>query len=161
MMKFSFSYDKKKVIQGLRYHFISRKEIRVLIVLVNIFAILAAILLAFKKITPQPFLLSSLLWFCLMLAFWYVLPYTIYKRAATFKENFTISIHERFVRLENVRGYVDWNWSDFTTFVESPNFFHLYLSSKAFFLIPKDGMTDEFTSDLRQILKARIERKTL
>lgn len=160
-MKFSFSYDKKKVIQGLRYHFISRREIRVLIVLVNIFAILAAVLLAFKKITPQPFLLSSLLWFCLMLAFWYILPYTIYRRAATFKESFTISFFERYIRLESARGYVDWNWSDFINFIESPNFFHLYLSSKAFFLIPKEGMTEEFVYDLRQILKARIEKKVL
>lgn len=160
-MKFSFSYDKKKVIQGLRYHFISRREIRVLIVLVNIFAIIAAVLLAFKKITPQPFLLSSLLWFCLMIAFWYILPYTIYRRAATFKEKFTITFYERYIRLENARDYVDWNWSDFTTYIESPNFFHLYLSSKAFFLIPKDGMTEEFINDLRQILKARIAKKTL
>ncbi len=158
LMKFSFTYDKKKVIQGLRYHFISRNEIRILIVLVNIFAIMAAVLLAFKKISPQPFLLSSLLWFFLMIAFWYILPYTIYKRAATFKESFTIIFFERYIRLENARGYVDWNWSDFSHFLESPNFFHLYLSSKAFFLIPKDGMTPEYVADVRRILTSKIGR---
>jgi hypothetical protein len=38
-MKVSFTYDKKQVLQALRYHFLSRKEIRLMIILVNVFAL--------------------------------------------------------------------------------------------------------------------------
>ena len=37
-----FDYDKGKVIQALRYHFITRREIKVMMILVNVFAILSA-----------------------------------------------------------------------------------------------------------------------
>src|SRR5579885_819477 len=100
-MQFSFSYDKAKVLQGLRYHFMTRPEIRILIILVNIFAILSAVLFYTKKIRPEPFLLSSVLWLFLMVSFWYLLPYTIYRRSVTFKESFTIFFFERQVRLKN------------------------------------------------------------
>ena len=32
-----FIYNKGKVIQALRYHFITRKEIKIMIILVNVF----------------------------------------------------------------------------------------------------------------------------
>ena len=158
-MQFSFSYDKAKVIQGLRYHFITRPEIRVLIILVNIFAILSAVLFYTKKIRPEPFLLSSVLWLFLMLSFWYFLPYTIYRRSVTFKDDFTIFFFERQVRLKNSRGFVDWNWSDFTNFFESPNFFHLYFSSKSFFLLPKEGLDTETIHSIRTLLGNHISKK--
>ena len=158
-MQFSFSYDKAKVLQGLRYHFITRREIRVLIILVNVFAILSAVLFYTKKIRPEPFLLSSVLWLFLMVSFWYFLPYTIYRRSATFKDNFTIFFFERQVRLKNTRGYVDWNWTDFNNFFESPNFFHLYFSSRTFFLLPKEGLDAETIQALRILLNSRIKKK--
>jgi hypothetical protein len=157
-MKHSFSYDKKKVIQGLRFHFISRPEIRILIILVNVFAIISAIFFYLKKISPEPFLLSSAMWILLMLTFWYFLPLSVYKRAVTFTESFTISFFDHYVRLDSSRGHVDWNWGQITTFFESPNFFHLYFSTKSFFLIPKEGMSAEFAHDLRGIFKRKIEK---
>ena len=51
-MTISFSYDKKQVIQALRYHFLTRPEIRILLILVNVFAIGSAVLLYFKIIQP-------------------------------------------------------------------------------------------------------------
>lgn len=158
-MQFSFSYDKKKVIQGLRYHFITRQEIRVLIILVNVFAILSAALFYFKKIRPEPFLLSSVLWLFLMISFWYLLPYTIYRRSVTFKESFTIFFFERQVRLKNARGFVDWNWNDFQLFFESPNFFHLYFSTRSFFLLPKENLDEETIRSLRTLLGHHIKKK--
>lgn len=158
-MRHSFSYDKKKVIQGLRYHFISRAEIRILIILVNVFAIVSAVLFYLKKISAEPFLLSSVMWFLLMFTFWYALPLSIYKRAVTFKESFTIIFYDKHVRLESSRGFVDWNWNQFTSFFESPNFFHLYFSTKSFFLVPKENMTPEFAHDLRGIFNRKIEKK--
>jgi len=155
-MQFNFSYDKRKVIQGLRYHFMSRPEIRIMVILVNVFAIVAAVLFYSKRIRPEPFLLGSCIWLFMMLSFWYLLPSTIYKRNATFKDRFTIFFLEDKVRLESGQGYVDWNWQNFSGFFESPHFFHLYFSTKLFFLVPKDNMGTEFTHELRGILNKRI-----
>lgn len=79
-MQFGFNYNKKKTIQALRFHFISRKEIRLLVIVVNVFAIVSAILFYSKKIRPEYFLLGSILWLAIMIASWYILPYTVYKK---------------------------------------------------------------------------------
>jgi len=155
-MQHSFSYNKKKVIQALRYHFVQRNEIRVLIVLVNVFAIISAILFYTKKIRPEPFLLGSFIWLMLMATFWYFLPHSIYKKAATFQDSFIIDFREDEIRLENERGYTNWQWKAFSRFFESPHFFHLYFDSKSFFLVPKDGMSDEFTHELRGMFNRKI-----
>lgn len=155
-MQHSFSYEKKKVIQALRYHFVQRNEVRILIVLVNVFAILSAVLFALKKIRPEPFLLGSFIWLMLMATFWYILPVSIYKKAATFRDSFIIDFRDDEVRLENERGYVQWPWTRFQRFFESPHFFHLYFDPKSFFLVPKEGMSDAFTHELRGMLKRKI-----
>lgn len=159
-MEFGFSYEKKKVIQALRYHFISRQEIKILMILVNIFAITSAALFYFKKIRPEPFLLGSIIWLLLMVSVWYILPYTIYKKAATFQDAFKIHFGENGVHLQNPRGYVDWQWNRFSKWMETPHFFHLYFDQKSFFLVPKDEMTDDMRHELRGMLNQRIgERK--
>lgn len=158
-MQVSFTYEKKKVIQALRYHFVQKPEIRVLMVLVNVFAIAAAVLFYMKKIRPEPFLLGSFIWIMLMASFWYFLPNNIYKKAATFKDSFIMDFNESAVRLENERGYVDWNWNKFSRYFESPHFFHLYFDSKSFFLVPKENMGDEFRHELRGLLRTKIGDK--
>ncbi len=155
-MQLSFSYQKKKVIQALRYHFVQRSEIRILIILVNVFAILSAVLFYTKKIRPEPFLLGSFIWIMLMASFWYILPHTIYKRAATFQDSFIINFTDRAVLLENERGSIDWAWGKFNRYFESPHFFHLYFDSKSFFLVPKDDMAEEFKHELRALLNSKI-----
>jgi len=158
-MQHSFSYEKKKVIQALRYHFVQRPEVRVLIVLVNVFAIISAVLFYMQKIRPEPFLLGSLIWLLLMATFWYFLPNSIYKKAATFQDSFIIHFDEEQVVLESERGSVEWPWNKFTRFFESPHFFHLYFDSKSFFLVPKEGMADEFRHELRAVLNSKIGGK--
>jgi hypothetical protein len=158
-MQHSFSYEKKKVIQALRYHFVQRPEVRVLIVMVNVFAILSAVLFYMKKIRPEPFLLGSIIWLLLMAAFWYILPNSIYKKSATFRDSFIISFLPDEIQLENQRGAVQWPWNKFTRFFESPHFFHLYFDSKSFFLVPKEGMGDEFRHELRGMLNSKIGGK--
>ncbi|WP_204277155.1 hypothetical protein, partial [Klebsiella aerogenes] len=59
-----------------------------LVILVNVFAIVSAILFYAKKIRPEPFLLGSVIWLVLMASFWYFLPNSIYKRSSTFRESF-------------------------------------------------------------------------
>lgn len=155
-MEHQFSYDKRKVIQALRYHFISRPEIKIMMILVNVFAIAAAILFYSKKIRPEPFLLGTTIWLLMMLAVWYVLPNGIYKRSATFKDSFTIFIQQESILLENNRGQMQWQWKQFSKWFESPHFFHLYFDSKSFFIIPKDGMGDDKRHELRALLRTSI-----
>ena len=158
-MQHSFSYDKKKVIQALRYHFVKQPEIRVLVILVNVFAVISAVLLWMKKIRPEPFLLGSVIWLGLMATFWYFLPNSIYKKANTFQDSFIIDFLDDEVRLENERGYVQWPWQKFSRYFESPHFFHLYFDAKSFFLVPKDNMGDEFRHELRGMLNNKIGSK--
>jgi len=151
-----FTYTKPKVIQALRFHFISRREIRFMIILVNVFAILSAILYFSGMVTPVAFLLASGLWFILMISFWFVLPELIYRRAATFKDRFKVSLEDQHMFLENERGSRSWPWKDFSKMVESPHFFHLYFDSRSFFLLPKDSFEGETMHEARMFFKQKI-----
>ncbi len=91
-MTIYFGYQKAQVIQALRYHFISRREIKLMIILVNVFAGLAIILLLAKKVQPMAFLMSSFLWIVLMISFWFVLPLMLYRKAITFKHEFSMHV---------------------------------------------------------------------
>ena len=159
-MTIRFRYDRKKVIQALRYHFISKKEIRILIILVNVFALFAAAMYFWKKIAPVAFLLSSFLWFCLMAAFWFILPFTVYSRAKTFKDSFSLTFLDTYMHIENPGGSKRWNYTDFNYFIETPNFFHLYVDERSFFLIPKDAFEgSDGTHEARLLLREKIGQK--
>jgi signal transduction histidine kinase len=151
-----FTYDKNKVIQALRYHFITRREIKVMMILVNVFAILSAGLFFFKKISPFAFLISSLLWFGLMIIFWFAMPYMVYKKAETFKDCFKAVLTDDIFRIENDRGGRSWNWSEMSTWIESPHFFHLYFNSRSFFIVPKDAFEGDDVHEARKIFNAKI-----
>ncbi|MEN9571802.1 MAG: hypothetical protein RL172_3033 [Bacteroidota bacterium] len=151
-----FTYNKGKVIQALRYHFITRREIKLMMILVNVFAILSAALFFFKKISPFAFLLSAFLWFVMMIAFWFILPSVIYKRSATFKDKFKATLGANGFTIENETGSRSWNWTEFSTKMESPHFFHLYFNTRAFFIIPKDAFEGDEVHEARKILGAKI-----
>ena len=156
---FHFGYDKKQVIHALRYHFLTSPEIKVLFVLVNVFAIFSAVLFFLKKIQPLSFLLFSILWFLLMLVIWRLLPSGIYKRSHTFQDNFSMSIDEKEVVLMTERGSKAWQWKDFSSFVESTYFFHLYFDARSFFLVPKDAFNDLIVlQEAREILRSNIRK---
>jgi hypothetical protein len=158
-MEFAFNYNKNKVIQALRLHFLARGEIKVMMILVNVFAIVSAIMFYTKKIRPEPFLLGTTIWLLMLIAIWYILPYSIYKKSSTFKDDFIIWINENSLRLENEKGHVSWQWNMFIRFFESANFFHLYFNEKSFFLLPKDGMTEDLKHELRALLNDKLANK--
>ncbi|MEO8583761.1 MAG: YcxB family protein [Flavitalea sp.] len=161
-MTISFSYNKKQVIQALRYHFLLRPEIRILLILVNVFAITSAILLYFRMIQPLSFLIFSLLWFALMLVVWRILPQSIYKRSHTFLDHFGMDFEDNGVVLRTDRGQKSWDWTSFSKFVESPYFFHLYFDSRSFFLVPTDAFHDDAEKqEARKLIKSRINPKKL
>lgn len=156
-MQYSFQYDKPKVLQALRLHFVSRPEVKILAYAVNIFAIVAAVMYGLHKIRPQAFLLCSTLWIVLVLLFWFFMPNFIYRKARrTFSDRFTAEFNDQGITLENQQGYVQWNWERFSNYFESSHFFHLYFNSRSFFLFPKETMSNEFIGEIRVLLKDRV-----
>ena len=142
--------------QALRYHFITRKEIKIMVILVNVFAIVAGGFYFFKKISAYAFLGSSLLWFSLMISFWYILPGIIYRKSATFKDRFKVSFEDEEMSIENERGKRSWPWKTFSTVMESQYFFHLYFDSRSFFIIPKEAFEPEQIIQARKFLKQKV-----
>jgi hypothetical protein len=159
MLSSTFTYNKPKVIQALRYHFISRREIKLLMIFVNVFAIGSAALFYFKQISPMAFLVSSLLWFVLMILFWYLLPKMIYRREKTFKDNFKARIDHNGFGIENDRGSRSWAWREFSGWIESPHFFHLYFNPRSFFIVPKEAFEGDEVHEARKMIKEGIGKK--
>jgi hypothetical protein len=160
-MTIHFSYNKRQVLQALRYHFISRPEIRVMIIVVNAFALLSAALFYFKKITPLALLVGSTLWFVLMITVWFLLPLMVYRRAATFQDTFTMNFENDSFTVGNERGSRSWQWNSLQKFMETPHFFHLYFDSRAFFLVPKTGFSNsDEIYEMRQLLKEKVGKPT-
>jgi hypothetical protein len=158
-MTIHFGYEKGQVMQALRYHFISRPEIRIMVILVNVFAMASLALYFFKKITPTAFLIGSTLWIVLMISFWFIMPNMVYKRAATFRDKFSMTFDEDGFTLGHERGSRSWSWKALSTFLESPYFFHLYFDSRSFFLVPKSGCKDsDEVYELRQLLKSKVKK---
>ncbi len=161
-MTIHFGYNKNQVLQALRYHFLAKREIRLMIILTNVFAISSAILYAFKKVTPYAFLLGSLLWIVLMISFWFILPAAVYRRASTFKDHFTMKFEENEFSVGNERGSRAWKWSALNSFTESPHFFYLYFDSRSFFLVPKSSFgSNDNVYEFRQLLKQKVNKKSL
>ena len=159
-MTIHFGFEKKQVIQALRYHFISRREIRLMLILVNVFALASITLYALHKITPVAFLVGSGLWIVLMISFWFIMPGIVYKRAETFRHNFTMHFDANDFTLAHEKGSRTFPWTSLNSFIESPHFFHLYFDSRSFFLVPKSGCRDkDEVFELRQILKEKIRKK--
>ena len=158
-MTIQFGYEKNQVLQALRYHFITRPEIKILLIVVNVFTIISAVLVYLHKIQPLSFLIFSILWFLLLLTVWKILPAGIYKKSHTFRDRFAMDLQEKEVVLETERGAHAWQWNDFSTFMESPYFFHLYFNSRSFFLVPKDAFKDiPELQEARQLLRNKIKK---
>jgi hypothetical protein len=152
-MPYPISFKKPAVLQALRYHFMKQPEIKTLMIVINLYAVVTAVLLFMKKIRPEPFLLGSLLWIVLMLYFWYILPNQFYKKTTLFKESWDFSFTDKEAKLIGALGEASWYWENVTHYFESPYFFHFYFSPKSFFLIPKETITIEDKHIIRGILK--------
>src|SRR5262249_39219387 len=120
---------------------------------------LSAALVYLHRIQPLSFLIFSVLWFLLLLTVWKILPSGIYKKSQTFRDHFTMNLQDQEVVLETERGAHAWQWRDFSTFLESPYFFHLYFNSRSFFLVPKDAFKDiPELQEARQLLRSKIRK---
>jgi hypothetical protein len=95
-----------------------------------------------------------------MLTFWFWLPCIIYTRSATFRDQINFTFRGSDVLLETDQGFTTWPYTRFAYYIESPNFFHLYMNEKTFFLIPKEVCTgDSDTVLVRGLLDEKIGRK--
>jgi hypothetical protein len=158
-MTIQFGYNKRQVLDGLRGHFFGRPEIRTMVIVINVFAILSAVLFALKKIQALPFLIFSVLWFFLWISVRRLLPLSIYKRSATFRDTFTLTLEDRGILLDTKKGSQLWAWEDFSGFKETIYFFHVYFNARAFFMIPKDSFKDlSEIQAARKLLKEKINK---
>ncbi len=161
-MQINFGYDKQKVIQALRYHFISRPEIRLMIILVNVFAIFSFGLFAFNKISIAACVTFSALWLVLMLSFWFFLPYAVYKKSITFQHQFSMTFTGNNFSLAHDKGSKSWEWDALKSYLESPHFFHLYFDPRSFLLVPKDACKDfDEVHELRKLIQSNVQRKSI
>src|SRR5690242_19120567 len=85
-MQASFQYSKQEVLDARRCHFLIRGEMR-------LFRCVLFVLLAFAAYSSWGGFVSFavvvaivLMLMLLVMALWYILPFSIYKKAATFKE---------------------------------------------------------------------------
>ena len=89
----------------------------------------------------------------------WLLPLSIYKRSATFKDNFVLSLTDQGVLLKTKKGNQLWRWEDFSAFKETIYFFHVYFNPRSFFMIPKDSFKDiTEIQAARKLLKERIKK---
>lgn len=130
-----------------------------MIILINVFAIVSAGLFFFKKVQPLAFLVSSVLWFVLMITFWFLMPNMVYKRAPAFKDRLRAILNGSEFRLENEQGGRSWAWSEFSNWMESPFFFHLYFNSRSFFIVPKDAFEEDGAHEVRKMLEEKIKKQ--
>ena len=126
-MAYPITYVKSEVLQALRYHFIKQREIKSLMIIINLYAIVTAVLLFMKKIRPEPFLLGSILWILLMAFFWFILPNMFFRKTTLFKENWDFSYDNKRATLMGNLGEASWEWDTVSYYFESAYFFHFYL----------------------------------
>ena len=157
-MRIAFAYEKRQVMQALRYHFISRLEIRLLIIAVNIFAIASLALYLLKAVTPFAFLISSCLWLMLMIACWWFLPWIVYRQTQAFGHSFEMQFSSTGFSLEHEGKGNNWDWNQLDRWKETPFFFHLYFDPRSFWLVPKEALTDEERLELRDWLRAFVKK---
>jgi hypothetical protein len=100
-----------------------------------------------------------LLWIILMISFWFIRPGIVYRRAETFRHEFSMSFDQSGFSLQHEKGGRNWPWEALSNFVESPHFFHLYFDARSFFLVPKSGFKDkDEVYEMRQMLKEKVKK---
>lgn len=155
-MRISFTYEKDQVLQALRHHFISRLEIRLLIIAVNVFAVGAMVLYGLNLVSPVAFLLSSCLWLMLMIAIWWGMPWMVYRQTSAFQHAFEMTFDATGFSLEHEGSGKRWGWTDLHHWKETPLFFHLYFDARSFWLVPKEVFSDADRLQVRDWLRAQV-----
>lgn len=162
-MLITFKYDKQQVIEGLRFHFMKRPEIRIFKTFLFV-----VVIFSFIGYFTHYISFNTLLWFfllavVLLLFLWYLLPYSVYVKARTFKEPvIKLRWDEDRLYIGTERGESRVNWERFEKVVETKDFFYLYQTNKAFFLVPQEGFDSQKEyEDFSVFLKRKFSDYTL
>lgn len=144
IMPLRFHYDKTEVINALRFHFMSRGEIKVFQVALMILIVSAFIGYWMDLINLQVVVWLFLLFIVLILIFWFILPHSVYKKARTFREpEIHLDCDEQSLSIGTQSGNHSIPWNRFERIVETKDFFYLYQNNKTFFLVPAKVFKDE------------------
>lgn len=158
-MTIYFGYDKPKVMQALRYYYLSMKEIRFMVILVNVFALISIVLFFMKLVRPEYFLLGVFMWIAVLLSFWFILPLAIYRRTIMFRHEFGMSFNNEGFGLVQGAAPKNWPWKALKYYIESPHFFHLHFDRRTFFLIPKnENHSDDEVHELRKLIRDHVKK---
>ena len=158
-MHLEFNYNKGDVLHALRYHFMRRGEIKVFRNTLIILLLATLTGYFFRVVTSSALTGIVLMILVLGWVFWYLLPVSIYHKAATFKD----SIHLKYsdegllisTRASDHQRAI--SWSNFSQVVETKKFFFLYRDKKTFFLIPISAFeTEEAYQHFTSMLKAKF-----
>lgn len=143
-MQFHFRYSKPAVINGLRFHFLRRNETKLFRVVLTVLLVLGVVGYGLRVVSFSVVVALLCMFLLLILAFWYILPLSIYRKAATFREpDIRLNCTEEGISIGTGAGDRHLRWSSFHEVVETGDFFYLYRDNKSFFLIPTDAFTDE------------------
>jgi hypothetical protein len=144
-MHLEFSYNKEEVLHALRYHFMQRGEIKVF--RNTIFILLAFTMAgyAFEIVTIGALIGIAAMVLLIILVFWFLLPVSIYNKAATFKDDIQLKYSEEGITISTRTSEQQrmLSWSTFTRVVETKYFFFLYRGKKNFFLVPTSAFKSE------------------
>lgn len=156
-MQVKFHYDKKAVINALRFHFLNRVETKAIRILFVIFFLLA-IFGYLKGMVPYAVVVLVFLVIVLLtIVLWFILPNTIYKKARTFHEpSLELDFSEEGMSIRTQMGGRQLPWQSFSRVLETGYFFYLYQNKNAFFLIPADAFSNAERTEFRELLQRHI-----
>lgn len=158
-MHLEFNYNKGDVLHALRYHFMQRGEIKVFRNTLIILLLATLTGYFFSVVTSAALTGIVLMILVLGWVFWYLLPVSIYNKAATFKDSIHLKYSEEGLlistRASDRQRAI--SWSNFSQVVETKKFFFLYRDKKTFFLIPISAFeTEESYRNFSSMLKAKF-----
>lgn len=155
-MQLRFQYKKEGVINALRFHLLHKGEVRVFQITLSILIIFSFIGFFFNVIPFPTFLGVVCMTGLLVAAFWYLLPQSIYNKAATFKDFIDLDLNEEGLSIRTQVGERTLSWQSFRRVVETRDFFLLYKDNKSFFLIPTHAFS---TNDERLAFSSLLRTK--
>jgi len=144
-MHLEFSYNKEDVLNALRYHFMQRGEIKVFRNTLLILMLFALAGYTFQIVTIGALIGIGAMILLIALVFWYLLPVSIYNKAATFKDDIHLNYSEEGIVISTRTSEFqrELSWSNFTQVIEAKKFFFLYRGKKNFFLVPTSAFKSE------------------
>ncbi|MCW3462808.1 YcxB family protein [Chitinophaga nivalis] len=123
---------------ALRYHFMQRGEIKVFRNTLIILLLSTFTGYFFNVVTTSALTGIAIMALLIGWVFWYLLPVSIYHKAATFKDDILLKYSEEGLQIStrNSNHPRAVSWNNFSRIIETKKFFFLYRDKKTFFLIP-------------------------